>query len=217
MRPHTETNRFTTATRYALLLVALVPILTVAHYVATQANTAPVGDQWWDVVYVAVKTRAGILRPQDIPVYFLGHRPAFIRLMTVALTVLTDYNVCIMRFAAFATALVNLTLASLLMAHRHRRMLPFAVPLFALVLFTLYHEDSWLDYYFAVWHQPLFFLLLALLVLQRMCPGALAFSLVVLCAIAATFTVGLGIAAWFNLPVAFLATRVYHRRYYLAA
>ncbi len=197
------------------VLVALIPIVLVALYVATQANAAPVGDQWWDVGYIAVKTRAGILAPDDLFMYFLGHRPLFIRLLTVLFTLLTDYNVQILRFAAVVTALLNLGMASLLMAHRHKRLLPFAVPLFALVLFMLYHEDSWLDYYFAVWQQPLFFLLIALLALQRMRAGWRAFAVMVACALATTFTLGIGIAAWFSLPVAFLATRTYRRWSYL--
>jgi hypothetical protein len=210
-----ETNRWATIAPYTLLLIALVPIILVAQYVATQANIAPVGDQWWDVGYIAVKTRAGTLTGEDIFAYFLGHRPVIIRLMTVIFTTLTGYDVQILRFAAFATAVINLVLASLLMAHRHKRLLPFAVPLFALVLFTLYHEDSWLDYYFAVWQQPLFFLLIALLVIQRMRPGWLALILVILCAVATTFTLGLGIAAWFSLPIALLGKPAYRRWYYL--
>lgn|GEM_PF-1770616 len=209
------TLRRTTVALWAGVLAALIPIVLVIQYVATQANAAPVGDQWWDVSYVAVKTRAGILMPEDLFIYYLGHRPFVIRLLTVIFTLLTDYNVQIMRFTAVVIALLNLIMASLLVAHKHKQVLPLAIPLFALVLFTLYHEDSWLDYYFSVWQHTLFFLLLGLLVLQRMKPGWLAFVLMLGCAIGATFSLGLGIAAWVSLPIAFLAKRTYRRWTYI--
>lgn len=217
MTPRSITIRRTTLALWAGVLVALVPITLVVAYVAAQGNLAPVGDQWWDVGYVAIKLRAGILTPEDLFLYFSGHRPVVIRLLTVLFTLLTDYNVQIMRFMAVAVALLSLLAASLLVAHRHKRLLPLAVPLFALVLFTLYHEDSWLDYYFSVWNLTLLFPLLGLLVLQRMKPGWRGFLLIIVCALGASFSMGLGIAAWFSLPVAWLAQRPYRRWQYLLA
>lgn len=208
--------RRTTLALWAGVLLALLPIAQVILYVASQANLAPVGDQWWDVGYVAIKTRAGTLALEDLFIYYLGHRPFVIRVLTVIFTVLTDYNVQIMRFTAVVIALLNLVMASLLVAHRHKKLLPFAIPLFALVLFTLYHEDSWLDFYFSVWHQTLFFALLGLLVVQRLPPGWRTFALIIGCALGATFSLGLGIAAWFSLPVAWLARRSYRHWKYIA-
>lgn len=206
----------TTLALWAGVLVALVPIALVTWYVAVQGNAAPVGDQWWDVTYIAVKTRTGNLTAEDMFLYFGGHRPLLIRLITVIFTFLTDYDVRILRFAAVFTAVLNLIMASLLVAHKHKHLLPLAIPLFSLVLFTLYHEMSWLDFYFSLWQQPLFFLLAALLVIQRMRPGWSAFVLIIGCALGATFSLGIGIAAWFSLPLAWLAKRAYRNWKYLA-
>ena len=38
-----------------LVLAGLTPIVLVAWYVVTYGSPAPIGDQWWDTVYIAVK------------------------------------------------------------------------------------------------------------------------------------------------------------------
>ena len=136
-----------------------------------------------------------------------------LRLITVMSTILTNYDLRLLRFLPVLVVLLNLGLAVLLL-NGHRRLMPVAFFLFAVVLFTLYHDRSWLDWYFSQWQQALFFLLLGLLILQRMQPGWLAFTLLVICAIAASLEFGGGLPAWICLPIAALGIPAYRQPRY---
>lgn len=199
---------------YLLVLAGLMPIVLVAWYVAAYGRPIPIADQWWDTVYVAVKTKAGILEPEDLLVRSGGHRLAIIRVVAALSTILTDYDGGPLRFATFVTTLLNLELAILLLK-KFGRLLPAFFFLFAVTLFTLNADsNSWLDMYYSQWQQALFFVLLGLIILQQMRPGWLAFVLVVLCAMAASLSMGAGIAAWISLPVAALGIPAYRRGHY---
>jgi hypothetical protein len=182
--------------------------------VTTHGNHGPVGDQWWDTVYIAVKTQTGTLLPEDFFVLSLGHRPAVIRLLTAFFTIFTHFDTGILRFAAFTNTLLNLALMLLLLSRR-QELIPGAFFFCAILLFTLYNTASWIDMYFSMWQQALFFVLTGLCILQRMHPGWPAFTLLILCAIAASLTVGSGLAAWVSLPVAALGIPEYRRPNYV--
>ena len=197
-----------------LLLAGLTPIVLAAWYVAAYGIPAPVGDQWWDTVYVAVRTKVGILAPEDLLVRSGGHRLAIIRVVAALSAILTDYDGGWLRFTTFVTTLLNLGLATLLMQRCGGRLLPAAFFLFAVVLFTLYDEASWLDMYYSQWQLALFFVLLGLTVLQRVPPGWLALALLILCAILASLSQGAGTVAWICLPVAALGIPAYRRAHF---
>jgi hypothetical protein len=190
---------------------ALAPILAAAWYVNEHANSAPVGDQWWDVVYIAVKTKAGILTLDDLFTYAGGHRLFTIRVITAISAALTEFDIRVLRFATFVAALGCFVLSLVLISRSERQLTPLAALLLSVTLFTLYNTNSWLDYYFSVWHQATLFFLLGLVVLQRMQPGPLAFGLCLLCATAAGFSGVVGPVAWLCLPIAALGTAEYRR------
>src|SRR5262249_2640343 len=135
------------------------------------------------------------------------------RLIIAISTVFTDYNIRVLRFVPIAIALLNLGLAVALL--RSRQLMWVAFFLFSVVLFTLYHDRSWLDLYFSVWQQSLFFSLLGLLILQRIQPSWLGFALLLCCASAASLSTGRGLAAWICLPIAALGISGYRRPRYL--
>jgi hypothetical protein len=191
----------------------LALIVLVAWYVATYGRHAPVGDEWWDPVYVAVMTKAGIITPQDFLVRTFGHRVAIIRLIAALSTIFTDYDARVLHFATFITTLLNLGLAMLLIEIRGR-LLPAAFFFFTVILFTLYDASSWLDMYFSQWNQPLFFVLLGLAIIQRMRPGWIPFMMAGFCATAASLSVAAGLAAWISLPIAALGIPAYRRGHY---
>jgi hypothetical protein len=119
---------------------------------------------------------------------------------------LTDYDAGLLRFATFVTTLANLALVTLLLKRCGRELMPAGFFLFAVILFTLYYEDSWLDM-FSGWQQVLLFVLLGLTFLQRMPPGWSVFALLVVCAIAASLSHGAGIVAWISFPAAAIGIR----------
>jgi hypothetical protein len=204
---------FNRAANWLLLFAGLIPIALVAWYVITQGSQGPVGDQWWDPVYIAVKMQTGTLAPEDFFVLSWGHRPAIIRLITAFFTVFTHYDTGLLRFTTFITTLLNLGMTMLLLRGR-RLAIPVSFFLFATLLFSLYDQSSWLDMYFSTWQQALFFMLVGLLILQRMRPGWPAFSLIILCAIAASFTMASGLMAWISLPTAAAGKLEYRRPHY---
>jgi hypothetical protein len=204
---------FNRAANCFLLFAGLIPIAIVAWYVITQGSQGPVGDQWWDSVYIAVKMQTGTLKLEDLLVLSVGHRPAIIRLITAYFTVFTHYDAGVLRYATFITTLFNLGLTMLLL-RGHQGLIPISFFLSATLLFSLYGWHSWLDMYFSTWQQALFFMLVGLLVLQWMRPGWLAFSLIILCAIAASFTMASGLLAWISLPIAAAGMSEYRRPHY---
>lgn len=193
--------------------MGLTPIALVCWYVVTQGSPVPIGDQWWDPVYIAVKTQAGILTLEDVFVLSWGHRPAITRLITVLATIATHYDAGSLRFASFILTLLNLGLTLLLLKPR-QALIPISFFLSSILLFSLYNYSSWLDMYFSAWQQAMVFILLGLVALQRMRPGWPAFMLVVLCATAASFACASGLVAWISLPVAAAGMAEYRRRSY---
>ena len=203
----------TRVANYLFLFAGLIPIALVAWYVATQGAQGPVGDQWWDPVYIAVKVQTSTLEPEDFFVWTIGHRPVISRLLAALSATLTHFDTGILRFVAFAITLINLGLAMLLLSAR-RGLIPISFFIFGTLLFSLYSWASWLDMYYASWHQALLFTLLGLVVLQRMHPGRLAISLLILCATAASFSLASGLMAWISLPIAAAGISDYRRPSY---
>jgi len=203
-----------TTIQLGAVLAAVATIAAAAWYVFSEARIVPVGDQWWDLVYIAVKTRAGILGPEDVFMHIQGHRPAVIRSIIALSTILTDYDVRVLRFLPFFVVLVNLGLAMLLLQPREL-LIPVSLFFFAIVLFTLHVSKAWLDLSFSVWQLVLTFTLLGLLILQRMQPGWLAFTLLVTCAILASLSTGAGLPSWICFPIAALGISAYRRPKYV--
>ena len=165
-------------------------------------------------MYIAVKTQTGTLIPEDFFVLIVGHRPAITRLITVFSTIFTHYDAGLLRFAAFIITLLNLGLTMLLLRGR-QGLIPISFFLFATVLFSLYYPPNWLDMSYSAWQQALFFMLLGLLVLQRTRPGWPAFSFLMLCATAASFSQAPGLVAWISLPIAAAGMSEYRRPPYV--
>jgi hypothetical protein len=115
---------FKCAANCLLFLAGLAPIALVLGYVISHGKQVPIGDQWWDPVYIAVKTQTGTLAARDFLVSFWGHRPAITRLITVLATITTHYDAGMLRFATFVTALLNLTLAMLLLTRGRPGLIP---------------------------------------------------------------------------------------------
>ena len=202
------------AANYLLLLAGLAPIALVWWYVVTQGTGVPWGDQWWGPVYIAVKTQTGTLTLNDFFVLDWGHRAAVTRLIIAISTIVTHYDAGPLRFAAFVLTLLNLGLTLVLLRPR-RTLIPISFCLFAILLFSPYYPPNWLDICYSAWQQAFFFMLLGLLVLQRMHPGWPAFLLLIFCATAASFAYASGLAAWISLPIAAAGIVEYRRRPYL--
>jgi hypothetical protein len=202
--------RWIRACKLFCVLAGLIPISLVLWYAISQGRQVPVGNQWWDPVYIAIKTRTGTLTLEDLFVSSIGHRPLIIRVVTALYTLATDYEAGLLAFATFVVTLLNLCMA-LLLLKANPRLVPVLLFFFSIVLFTLYDPDSWLDMYYSVWQIALFFTLTGLFILQTLRPGWLAFAFLILAAVGASFSIGSGLAAWIALPLAALGRREYRR------
>ena len=207
--------RFSRAANCLLIFAGLVPIGLVAWFVITKGRQVPIADQWWDSVYIAMKTQTGTLKLEDFFVLSWGHRTAITRIITALSTIVTHYDAGILRFVAFIVTLLNLGLTMLLLRGQ-QCLIPAAFFFSAILLFSLYETFSWLDYNFSAWQQALFFVLLGLLILQRMRPGWLVFVLLLLSATAASLSCASGLVAWISLPFAALGSPEFRRPRYLA-
>lgn len=205
-------NRLRPAT-IMLLIVTLLPILLTFAYILTYSPNSPIGDNWWDTLFVAEKAKAGTLTLNDVFMNASGHRPVFMRLFAAGWSVLTDYDMRVAKFSVWAVALLNLGLIAVLT----RRLAPrFWLAITAgasVILFTLYHSFNWLDMYYMHWQQAITGLLAgagAILLIDAR-RRWLAFALAALAAWASVYTIALGAAVWPALFV-ILLTRPHFRR-----
>src|SRR2546427_9665620 len=93
--------RFSRAANCLLIVARLVPIGLVAWFVITKGRQVPIADQWWDSVYIAMKTQTGTLKLEDFFVLSWGHRTAITLIITALSTIVTHYDAGILRFVAF--------------------------------------------------------------------------------------------------------------------
>ena len=209
---------------YFLIGISLLSALLSWYFVSTYALPIPVGDQWWDTVHLAVLTRQGNLTPDHFLAYAEGHRWLNIRVFAWAMTLLTNYNLLILNFTTWLISLFNVILALLIFIGSKRSGINLsrntnlaALSLFSLALFCITHGQSWVDFYFSGWQLSLSFILLAGVYIRFSSGRLKGFMILILISILASFSMGLGLASWFCIPVMALANINYRKISFLIA
>lgn len=207
----------------AALLLAMLPALLALAFVALRGLPVPVGDQWWDTVHVAIKTRQGQLSVADLFAYFEGHRPVVIRVIAALAASAFSYSPAILNYITWIASTINLLLASVLFLRSEKQGVSLtkeskaaAIVLFSVILYTLYHQQSWIDFYFATWQLSLMWVLLAAILIDRVAGGWLSLIVLIMLACLASLTIGLGLSAWLAIPVIAFGNKNYRRPAYLA-
>lgn len=177
-------------------LLALAPVLLVLQYAAARARNVPIGDQWDASAAIAIETHDGTLAWRDLVAQHNEHRILFTHLVTAALTKSTRWDVRLEVAVLLLLALANLwILSSLLAASEGARLLPVLVPI-AWLVFSLRQHIPWQSGLMSCHFFALFFILLAVQIVQRRRPGYRALALAAPLALAATFSIGVGLLAW---------------------
>ncbi len=87
--------------------------------------------------------------------------------------------------------------------------------LFSLILFTLYHQQGWIDYYFSTYSLSFLFLLVSAVVISRSSGGWFSLLLLICLAILSCLSLGLGLGVWVATPIMALGFPKYRKPEYL--
>lgn len=186
--------------RLCILLCSLIAPALVLVYIAGYGQNAPIGDDWHLGSAVATAVADARLTLADLLAVDDGHRTLFTNLITALLTLLTRWNIHLEMLILAGLAFLS---AVLLLALSRRARLPTGIVLvISLLMFPLNREISWLSWRHSGWHFAVIFLLAALLVLERSpVPSRRALMMAAIFALAATFSVGVGMLLWLVLLV----------------
>lgn len=141
--------RDTPKLRYAVIVLSLAPIVTVALYIYVLGLNVPYWDQW-EVVPLLVKAQTGTLQFGDLMAQHTMHRPVVPRLLWLALARLTHYNTNAELWLNFVLALATLWIfLSYSWRFWREQAVPqllvyMLTPVLCLLIFNLVQWESWL-------------------------------------------------------------------------
>jgi len=201
-------------------LIALISAGSAFVYIASYRTFAiPYGDEWWDCAFIAILTKLGKIRFDDFFMYSHGHRLPVIRFITYLSTISTSWNLAILRFLPLAVNLAILLVLNLLLKSCGVKRLSRRISLAgsAIILFTLYHEASWLDYYFATWQLSNLFMITGVFIITSLRTSAAQLALVIISAAMSSLSISFGLASWASLPIAYLNKKRDFSKFYICS
>jgi hypothetical protein len=188
-------------------LAALPPVYVLAK-ILLQGIDLPFFDEWfpYSSVDLAIWTRSGTLRLDDLIAQNFEHRIVFTRAVTVLGAWLWNANERVGMIVSWVLAVGVLAVLSSLVRRSFPGLSPLAlVPLSALV-FTARAQNNWLWAFENQWYFCILFFVLGLWWAGRPGSRTAAFAGAAVCAVAASFSFGAGLLAWGLLALA-MATR----------
>ena len=186
-----------------ILLLSLVPIVIVGVYIYFFGLNIPFLDQW-EVVALLQKKQQGLLSLSDLFAQHNEHRPFFPRLIWIALSTFTKYNINIQLW-------VNLFIAIgtfVFFVHRSIktwemlgiRNSSFLIPLMSLLVFNLGQRESWLQGIQTIMFLGTACVIMGLFFLAEG-PSWAKFGGAILLGIVATYSMANGLLYW---PIGFM-------------
>ncbi len=202
--------------------LVLMPAGMALWFVLARGLPIPVGDQWWDTTYLVIKARTNDLRIEDYLMFYEGHRPALIRMLAVASAYFSGHCLFVLNLTTWFVAVFSLCLLWILFSpaglpgvHLTPNVRSLAMLLFSLILFTLYHQQGWIDYYFSTYSLSFLFLLVSAVVILRSSGGWFSLLLLICLAILSCLSLGLGLGVWVATPIMALGFSKYRKPEYL--
>ena len=197
------------------IIGALIPAIVLAIYIKTYAAAYPFGDVTSFSAPTAIQTVRGELTPAYLFSTANGHRIFFTRMVTVLLTVFTNWNIEYELVVNFVLGIINLILVIALFFRYYPRYVRwFLIPCSALML-TLQESPNWLIGVQSTWHFVLMFVLLGIVTL---CYGRRNLTTIIIAAffaVCASFSFATGLSAWLLLIITMWMVGYRQRRYYL--
>ncbi len=179
-----------------VLGLLVIPLFFVSLYSYQHAPRIPFADQMLGSLRIAIKSYDGDLQFQDLWKQHNEHRIFFTRLVTATLARTSHWNLRLEASLSVALGVANLVFfAFLLLRPRNRLSLFLLVPIAYLVLpLRLWGiwQNSFLNQHLFV----VFFMLLALLSLQKMPRGLAVLAVTAFWCFCATISVGTGLLSW---------------------
>lgn len=185
-----------------IVLTSLVPPLVVLIYMRTFVQNLPMVDMYWVSYPIAIKAQHGTLTLADIFETSTGHQYAITRLMVALTTLLFNWPIAAEAYVTFVLAAANFAMLCWIIYQRESTALLIALFPVSSLIFSLNQSFTWLLSLWSVGIFPIFFFLLALLILRRQPLELRHLGLVALLALCATFSHVSGLAAW---PAIFVA------------
>jgi hypothetical protein len=194
---------------------ALIPVIALAIYIKTYPTSYPFGDTSTFSAPTAISTKNG-----DLTITYLfsvanGHRIVFTRLVTVLLTIFTNWNLEYEVVISFILGVTNVILTTVLFFRYFPKLVHwFLIPCSALIL-TLQQSANWLVGVQSCWHFVLMFVLLGMVTL---CYGRQNLGTVAMAAffaLCATFSFATGLLAYPLLVLTMWMVGYRQKEYYL--
>lgn len=170
-------------------IFAYLPVIPVILFILLYGNNIPYADEYGAGASIAIHTAQGTLTFNDLLAQQSDHRIIFTNIVTALSALLFRWDLRFEMIVSVVLAVLNLTL--LLSLDKH---LPhWAGLIFGLVIFSMRQDWTW--GIINCWHFVVFFVLLMIVAAQKV-PGKRGLLLMILAAACATFSIGVGFAAW---------------------
>ncbi len=188
--------------RVLTTVLALIPVIVLVAYIETYHSPFPYGDTTSFSAPTALATKTGTLTFDLLFAIANGHRIFFTRLLTVLLTLFTNWNLELEFVANFILGITNLVIIQALFVRFYPRQAHWFLVACSALMLSLAQSPNWIIGIHTAWHFVLMFLLLALLVLCYARIGWKALFSAAIFALCSTFSFGLGVLSW---PILFIA------------
>jgi hypothetical protein len=197
-----DIGRFFEAKQKALIAAGVLPFTGLILHILTNASRAiPRSDEWILSLYIATRTRSGLLSVNDLFIGYGAHRVFFSNLSTAIWAAITRWDTASQLYLNVVLAVLALILLIYLFHKYHPHLTPFIVLPFTLLIFSLRQADLWEVTVNSAWLFALCFFLLILIIATSELPKLLRFLMVMLFTIAGTFSIGVGVVLWLIVPL----------------
>jgi len=197
-------------------LGAFLSFIVLLRYIQTEiAQNVPIYDEWLVSLYIASRVKAGSLTMGDFFIRYGVQRFFFPNLILAFMIWLTDWNALATIYILPAMAAIQYGLLIYLVANTRKALTYKIVFPFALLVFSLNQIDMWKVNTNTGWYFVWIFFLLALIILSRTEPGWKVFGVAMMLTIAATFSIGSGLALLGTIPLVLWASGYRRWQYYV--
>jgi hypothetical protein len=180
--------------------ISLVPPYLLILFMQDQVRAVPRVDQWTASLPQAIAVREGTWGLDDLLVVYNGHRHTFNHISTAFLTATTGWDVRLEAWLSLPIAVITWLAWTAVFAKQRPDRVSVAMPAFAVLVFSLFQDENWLNPQFATNLHPIFFFSLALVVISYARVGWGALLAVMGFAFCASLAFGTGFTLWLLLP-----------------
>lgn len=183
-----------TPSNFLVLACCAAPILLTFIYIDTYAIEVPFDDAWRTLSPIAFDVKNGSLSLTTFLEIKANSRAAFTYALTAILAKLTNWDIRLEIYISLMLSVLRLPLLALLLKKHLGQSHPLALIAASFLIFSLSQYHVWLGGVYSAWHFSALFSMGAIFVLGYFKPSWYALAAAALLSIAASFSLGSGVA-----------------------